>query len=237
MKDKLEIDSVILEFGRERILQDVYLNCETGKVTGILGRNGSGKTCLLNILYGVLLPTDRSVRINGISLHKNSRDPSTMRYLPQHGFIPKFLTVRKVFKDFNLDFSLFSESFPEFMKYFNLRLRTLSGGERRLIEIYTILMADSRFCLLDEPFSHIMPVHIETIKKLILDQKQQKGIMITDHLYDHILDICDDTYLIASGKTFPVRDFNDLAELGYINPEQYIGGAFNLDNNILLADL
>lgn len=82
MLHTLEVDSVILEFDSKRILQDVYLKSETGKITGLLGRNGTGKSCLMNIIYGVLIPNDKSVRLNRVSYYDNYRDPLDMRYLP-----------------------------------------------------------------------------------------------------------------------------------------------------------
>ena len=71
--------------------------------------------------------------------------------------------------------------------------------------------------MLDEPFSQVMPLHVDTIKKIIQQEKKNKGIIITDHLYEHIFDICDDIYVIANGKTYLTNDRNDLNNLGYIN--------------------
>lgn len=93
----LEVDSVILEFGTKRVLQDVYLKCETGKITGLLGRNGTGKTCLLNIIYGVLKLSDKSVRLNGVTILEGYKNTSNFRYLPQFNFIPGHLTIKRIF--------------------------------------------------------------------------------------------------------------------------------------------
>ena len=68
MKHTFEADSVQLEFGSKKILSDVYLKCETGQVTGILGRNGEGKSCLMNIIYGSLKPQNKSIRFNNVFL-------------------------------------------------------------------------------------------------------------------------------------------------------------------------
>jgi len=216
MKDTLEVDSVLLEFDSKRILTDVYLKSETGKITGLLGRNGTGKTCLMNIIYGELIPADKSVRLNKVSFISDTRNPEDIRYLPQFGFIPKYLTLKQIFKDFELDFSDFRTLFPDFEKYFLSKFKSLSGGEQRIIEIYTILASKTRFCMLDEPFSQVMPVHIEPIKNLIVREKQHKGIIVTDHLYKHIIDICDDLYVISDGKTYLTKSIEDLKTLGYI---------------------
>ena len=71
--------------------------------------------------------------------------------------------------------------------------------------------------MLDEPFSQVMPKHVNPIKSLINNEKNNKGIIITDHLYEHIIDICDDIYVIANGKTYLTKDRSDLIQLGYIN--------------------
>lgn len=217
MKNTLEIDSLILEFGMKRVLHDVYLKCETGKITGLLGRNGSGKTCLMNVIFGTLTTAGQSVRVNGKTLLKVSRQPKTMRYLPQFNFIPKSLTLKRIFTGFKLDFSTFIKKFPEFSEYHNSKLKRLSGGEQRIVEIYIILCSNTKFCLLDEPFSQVMLVHIETIKNLLVQEKSKKGILITDHLYKHIIDICDDLYVIADGKTHLTKSIEEIENLGYIN--------------------
>jgi len=215
MIDILEVDSVILEYGTKKVLQDVYLKCETGKITGLLGRNGSGKTCLMKIIYGKLSANNSSVRFNGEALLNTSRPSENIMYLPQFNFIPKFLTLKRIFKDFKLDFSEFINDFPEFSKYYKSKFIKLSGGEQRIVEIYLIIASNTKFCLLDEPFSHVMPVHIDSIKKLIVREKKNKGFLITDHLYKYITDICDNLYVINDGKTYLTNSLQDIETLGY----------------------
>ncbi|MDB5120067.1 MAG: hypothetical protein JWN56_1285 [Sphingobacteriales bacterium] len=211
----LEVDSVLLEFGSKRILKDVYLKSETGKVTGVLGRNGTGKSCLMKILFGELIPSDKSIRINGKALVTSNRSPKDLRYLPQKRFVPNSLTIKRIFNDFKLDFADLIYNFPEFGKFYKSKLINLSGGEGRIIEIYTILVSQTRFCMLDEPFSQVMPIHVDSIKKLILREKENKGIIITDHMYKHIVDVCDDLYVITNEKTYLTKSIEDIETLGY----------------------
>ncbi len=217
MTHSLQVDSIILEFDTKRVLQDIYLKSETGKVTGILGRNGSGKSCLMNIIYGELETHNKSIQLDGQSIINGFRKPDTLRYLPQFSFIPKSLKIKRIFKDFDLDFGQFTAYFPEFEKYYHTQLRNLSGGESRIIEIYSIIASKTKFCMLDEPFSQVMPVHVKAIKRVINDEKQNKGIIITDHLYDHILDISNEVYVIKNGKTYLIQNKDDLVKLGYIS--------------------
>ncbi len=215
MINKLEVDSVILEFGSQRVLNNVYLKSETGKITGLLGRNGSGKSCLMKIIFGTLVPQNKTIRINRQSLINAYRDPVDLRYLPQNRYIPDSLTIKRIFTNYQIDFADFVAYFPEFEKLYTAKLLNLSSGERRIIEIYTILLSQSKFCMLDEPFSQVMPIHVDTIKKLIVREKRNKGIIVTDHLYQHIIDLCDDLYVINDGKTYLAADIHVLAELGY----------------------
>ncbi|PKP34049.1 MAG: ABC transporter ATP-binding protein [Bacteroidetes bacterium HGW-Bacteroidetes-17] len=217
MGHTLEVDSIILEFGTKRVLQDVFLKNETGKITGILGRNGAGKTCLMNIVYGEIKTNDKSIRLDGKAFFETYRNPEILRYLPQFGFIPRNLKIKRIFKDFGLNFSQFIKYFPEFEKYYNVKLKKLSGGENRIVEIYSILASKTKFCMLDEPFSQVMPLHVDTIKSIMNKEKENKGIIITDHLYEHIIDTCDDIYVITNGKTYLTKDKSDLITLGYIN--------------------
>lgn len=216
MKQILEVDSVILDFGPKRVLQNVYLKCETGKITGLLGRNGTGKSCLMKIIFGELVPNDKSVRLNGNAIHHEKRSPEDIRYLPQGRFVPKSLTIKRIFKDFELDFEDFAGEFPGFKKLYHAGFGSLSGGEQRIVEIYMILASKTKFCMLDEPFSQVMPLHVESIKRLILREKGNKGIIITDHLYQHIVDICDQLYVINNGKTYLTKGIQDLETLGYV---------------------
>lgn len=216
MKHTLEVDSILLEFGNKRVLQNVFIQSETGKITGLLGRNGSGKTCLMNIIFGELQTYNKSIRLNGKVINNNCRNPEDFRYLPQYEFIPKGLTIRRIFKDYDLSFSRFINEFPDFEKYYNMTWRKLSGGEQRIIEIYAILASKTKFCMLDEPFSQVMPIHVETLKRIILQEKKNKGIILTDHLYKHVNQISDNLYVIFNGKTYLIKDIGDLSTLGYI---------------------
>lgn len=216
MKNILEIDSVILKFRSNIVLDSVYLKCETGKVTGLLGRNGSGKSSLMKIIYGELSTDYKLIHINKSVLHNSYRSSKDIKYLPQTKFIPGGLTVKSLFRDFGLDFSDLVMNFPEFEEYYTFKLNKLSGGERRVIEIFLILVSDTKFCMLDEPFTHVMPIYIERVKQIISREKKNKGIIITDHMYQHIIDVSDDLYVINNRKTYLTKDLRDIQKLGYV---------------------
>ncbi len=210
----LEIDSVELSFGERQILTNVYLKVETGKITALLGSNGSGKSCLMRILFDQLKPRFKSIRID--SIWQNRLNNKQVLYLPQKCCIPQYMEVKKVFNDYNVSFDSFTSSFPEFKEYANKHIHELSGGEARIIEIYATLHAESQFIMLDEPFSHIMPLHIATIKSLIVQQKVFKGILMTDHMYRNVIDIADNIYVISNQTVYATKDQEDLVKYGYI---------------------
>lgn len=217
MKNILEVDGIMLEFGTRRVLQDVYVKCESGEVVGVLGRNGSGKSSLFKIITGDLIAGSQSVRINGTAYMGSKRPPKDIKYLPQYNFVPTHVTVSRLLNDFDVDGSDLIHHFPEFEKCYPSKLVDLSTGQRRIIEIFAVLVSQSKFSILDEPFSQVMPIHIETIQKLILREKENKGIILSDHLYRPILDLSDNLYVISEGKTHLTKSIADLQTLGYAN--------------------
>lgn len=215
MIHKMEADGIVLDIAAKKLLSDIYLRCETGKVTGLLGRNGSGKTSLMNVVYGNMNPNSRSVRFDGEVVTAAFLRPDLLLYLPQFNFVPKEFSLKTVFLHFDLEYSQFEMLFPEFKLKYKDTVKSLSGGQRRLLEIYLVLMADSQFAMLDEPFSLLSPIFIEVIKELIVKQKEKKGILVTDHMFRHIIDITDDLYVLANGQTKKINDIKQLEMLGY----------------------
>lgn len=215
MIHSLEADGIVLDFGTRRILSDIYFKCETGKITGILGRNGQGKSCLMNIVYGSLAPISKSIRFDKVPVSQAFKRPDLLTYLPQVNFIPGFLKLKRIFADFDLSYQDFETFFPEFKMSYHSAVSDLSGGQRRLVEVYVILKARSRFSMLDEPFSHLMPLHIEKIKALLKVEKQTKGFLITDHMFRQVTDLCDDLYILSSGGTYLANDITDIEKFGY----------------------
>lgn len=214
MNHQLEVDSIQLELNRKRILSDIYLKCETGKITGLLGKNGVGKSCLMQIIYGSLT-CEKSVRFDNVGQYEAFKRTDLLRYLPQFNFIPKTLSLNKIFNDFNLNYSDFTKTFIEFIGRQKEKINKLSGGERRLIELYVIVKSSSQFVMLDEPFTHLNPLQIDKVKQLLIEEKQNKGLLITDHIFNHILDIADNLYILANGKTHLIKHVEEIEALGY----------------------
>lgn len=213
----IEIDNVELYFKEKRILYGVYLKAETGKITGLLGSNGSGKSCLLNIIFGNLKPKYKLIRIDGKAILKPLYQTKLVAYLPQHHFIPDRIKTKTVFKLFGVSWKHFIADFDSFLIFKNTNFNKLSGGERRVIEIYIILKSDIKIILLDEPFSHLDPLHTDKVKALISEEKQHKIVIITDHMYRHIIDVSDDIYLIKNGHTKLINNLTELEDYKYLS--------------------
>ena len=212
----LEIDNVELSFKNKAILNAVYFKAEKGKITGILGSNGSGKSSLLRILFGELKPTNKLIRIDSKPILKPLYAVSNISSLPQFSFVPSSFSLRKIFRIYNLDLESFCTLFSSFEKLVNFRFSKFSGGERRLIETYITIKSNVDIVLLDEPFSHLSPIYNEVLKKVILAEKENKIIVLTDHLYKNILELSDDVYLLKDGWSKKISSPEELIHYNYI---------------------
>ena len=212
----LEIDNVELRFKSKSILNSIYLKAEIGEVTGILGSNGSGKSNLLRISFGEVKPSHRLIRIDNKPILKPLYKTNFIKSLPQFSIFPKGLTLEKCFYYYDASMEVFFELFPDFQKMRHQKISLFSGGERRLIEIYLTLNSDSKIILLDEPFSHLAPIYVSSILKLVNKIKKEKIIIITDHLYEYILDISDKLYFLKDGWMKEIQSKDDLIFNQYI---------------------
>ena len=163
------------------------------------------------------LSCEKFVRINGQVQNSSYSNPGLIRYLPQFNFIPSDEKVKNVFEDFSIDFQYFEQCFPEYANIHSSTIRSLSGGAKRLIETFILIKAKTEFVLLDEPFSHISPLQVEKLKELILDERPFKGFLITDQVYQHVVEISTTLYLLSNQKTRLINSISDLQTFGYTN--------------------
>lgn len=217
MPNILEADSIRKAFRDKQVLTDICLKCQTGDIIGLLGRNGSGKSTLLKILFGSLYTDYKHISINNEILDQPFKRKGVVSFLYQDNFLPKSLTVKKAIQlfDNHPDDSEFCED-QVLSKVYNSRIRHLSGGEIRYLEIKLILGLDSRFAFLDEPFNGISPIHIELIKDLIRKKSINKGIILTDHDYRNVLDVANIYMILFDGGIRILKSKEDFICWGYL---------------------
>ena len=173
----LILDGVFYRVPSLDILQGAHLKAHAGAITGLFGRNGSGKTTLLKVAAGQIQPNSGLTIIDGTRLHKQSKWKrfSKVACLPQESMPPPDVTVR-----------------------------TLSGGERRLLEVAIVLGLERDYALLDAPFTGVEPLLIDAIGGRIEEAAAQgTGVLLTDHCHQHVMPLADDAHVLWQKQCVP----------------------------------
>lgn len=217
---RLMVDSVFYAYQDDLLLQGACIQINTNECVGLLGRNGSGKTTLLKIIFGALNTEDKCIQVDNLTYLKPLyQSKNLISYLPQFHFIPRHLRVKDCFALYDIDFDKIVEVVPEVKFFYQHKIKQLSGGWARMIEVLIVLYSPSLFSILDEPFSHLSPIHVELICELIQSQKSKKGILLTDHIYKQVLCISDKILVLSNKQIYPIINQNDLENYGYSPPQ------------------
>ena len=212
-------------FRKRRVVRDVSLEVKTGEVVGLLGPNGAGKTTVFYMMVG-LIPSEKGrifldeQDITVLPMYQRAR--LGMGYLPQEPSVFRKLTVEQNLLAIleTLDLSPGERSFrlQSLLNELNIshlaksKAYTLSGGERRRVEITRALVTSPKFLLLDEPFAGIDPIAIIDIQKIISQLKENGiGVLITDHNVQETLEITDRSYIINEGEIIETGTSRDIA--------------------------
>ncbi len=217
MSSLLEIDSVIKSYDRIQVLTDIYFKCETGEIIGLIGRNGTGKSTLLKILFGTLSAERKFIRIDNRVVLNPYLAKNKICYLPQDDFIPRHLKVVKavtLFLEKEKVDAFFDDTILQPLK--ESKIGYLAGGELRYLEIKLLINTECKFIMLDEPFNGVSPIIIDHIKQLLLDKSKTKGIILTDHDYNNVVDIATRLCLIFDGGIKHIQDKIELVKWGYL---------------------
>lgn len=215
---KLHADSITQSFGTRKILQDVFISCETGRISGILGPSGGGKSTLLQIIFGTVKGDTQFIRYNDIVLKTLSDRKNRIAYLPQRtSFLPKSIKIRNLIPLFCDEENREKLYHLDLIKPFlDEKTRHLSGGEKRIVETLMILYSDADFILLDEPFSGVSPKLCDEMESIIKGQAAGKGIIISDHNYEPVFRMADDVYLLSRTYLRKINDFEELRRFNYL---------------------
>ena len=232
---------LVKTYGQRNVVAGVDVNVKAGEIVGLLGPNGAGKTTTFYMIVGLVPATHGKVLIDGndaTSLRMHERARLGVGYLPQEPSIFRKLSVAEnilaIVETIDLPRRDRAARVQHHLEELNLthvakqKAYTLSGGERRRLEISRALVTSPKFLLLDEPFAGVDPISVADVQKIILALKQRGiGILITDHNVRETLRIVDRAYIIRQGKvlTEGTGDF-------LINDPQarefYLGQDFNM---------
>ena len=224
------------------VVRGVNVEIASGEVIGLLGANGAGKTTTFSMVVGLTAPDSGRVLLDGIDV---TDDPMYIRarkgigYLPQEASIFRGLTVEQnimaILETLDLDGPARRTRLRELLAELDLtRLAkspayTLSGGERRRVEITRALVISPKFMLLDEPFAGIDPIAVTDIQKIIFHLKSRGiGVLITDHNVRETLRITDRAYIVHDGVIFKSGTPQSLADDEDVK-RIYLGADFRLD--------
>ena len=209
----LKAASVTKSYGGRRVVDGINLEVKGGEVVGLLGPNGAGKTTTFHMMVGLVRPDDGRVLMNDddlthLPMHQRAR--AGIAYLPQESSVFRGLSVadnlRAILQTLDFDGAEQEERADALMNMLGVahlathKAITLSGGERRRVEIARALVLSPFFLLLDEPFTGIDPIAVAEIQKIIRRLIGTGiGILITDHNVRETLGICDRAYIINEG--------------------------------------
>ena len=232
---------LLKHFGRRRVVDAVSFDIQRGEVVGLLGPNGAGKTTSFYMMVG-LVPSDggriflEGEEITDLPMYKRCR--MGIGYLPQESSVFRKLTVEEnllaILETLDLPHTERIDRLRELLEELDLtplarhKAFTLSGGERRRLEITRALITSPRYLLLDEPFTGIDPIAIGDIQEIVARLRERGiGILITDHNVRETLAITDRAYILYDGKILVSGTAMELAQ----NPtarEIYLGEKFSL---------
>ena len=212
----LEVRNLDKAYRGRRVVNDVSLTISSGEVVGLLGPNGAGKTTTFYMIVGLTTPDSGSVHLDGeeiTSLPMYLRARRGISYLPQEPSVFRKLSVEDnlyaVAETLDLAPGMADQSVSELLEEFGITdLRkslayTLSGGERRRLEIARSMMIKPKFILLDEPLAGIDPLAVLEIQRIVAQLKSKNiGVLITDHNVRETLKITDRAYIINEGTIF-----------------------------------
>lgn len=211
---RLSINKISKRFKQRKVVREVSFHIESCEIVGLLGPNGAGKTTSFYMVVGILTPDDGDIELDGKSIGQmrmHERARIGLSYLPQEPSIFRRLTVTEniqvALEAQDLSASERAEKLESLLEEFHIQhVRenygySLSGGERRRVEIARALAGNPKFLLLDEPFAGIDPIAVGDIQGIIRHLKDQGiGILITDHNVRETLGICDRAHILKEGK-------------------------------------
>jgi lipopolysaccharide export system ATP-binding protein len=237
----LSAEDLVKTYEKKRVVDSVSLRVESGTVVGLLGPNGAGKTTTFYMIIGLIRPDGGRVLLDDEDITSHPmyiRARKGIGYLPQEASIFRKLTVQDnvlaILETLPLSRTERHSRLEELLEELNIghlaqqRAYTLSGGERRRVEITRALVTTPSFMLLDEPFAGIDPIAVSDIQKVIGQLKERGiGVVISDHNVRETLGVCDQAYIINEGVLIESGPPEVIASSS-VAREVYLGEGFRL---------
>ena len=237
----LETREIVKRYKNRTVVDGINLRVETGTVVGLLGPNGAGKTTTFYAIAGFVRPDAGVILLDGediTGLPIHQRAVKGLSYLPQEPSVFKKLTVeeniRIVLEPFSLGKQEINNRVGQLMEDLKIshlagnRAHSLSGGERRRVEIMRALATNPHFILLDEPFAGIDPLSVADLQQIIGNLKNRGlGVLISDHNVRETLSVCDQAYIVSQGKILIHRGAEEIVGSAEAR-RMYLGENFTL---------
>lgn len=218
MENSVEVDSLIKTYAGNAILSDVSLKLKTGDVVGLFGRNGSGKSTLLHILFGILKADQVFIQYNNRVILNRNRFNKVFSLSPQFVYLPENIHVAKLLKlCVTKQYLPFILNLDQIREIESVKVKNLSYGLKKFLQVLSVLYNETPFCLLDEPFNGLSPIVSNSLKKCILEVSKFKGILICDHNHEELLEITTKNYLLKDGSLYCISTYSDLVKHGYLS--------------------
>ncbi len=241
MNSVLRATDLVKRFGRRTVVNSVSFNIRSGEIIGLLGPNGAGKTTSFYMIIGLIKNDGGQILLDDVDISKMpmyKRARVGISYLPQEASVFRKLTVEEnilvVLENMPLNYRERKDKAFSLMEQLGIahlsgsKAFTLSGGERRRVEIARALATSPKFILLDEPFSGIDPLAVVDIQGIIKELKKLGiGVIITDHNVRETLGICDRGYILSEG-VIRVEGTPDEIVNNKVAKQAYLGEGFKL---------
>lgn len=209
----LEADSIYYSIDGREILKGAYLTCRQGEIVGLLGRNGCGKSTMLEIIFGTRMGAQSFVRIGGKVYTGKAFRSGKLRMQPQFDYIPNGMRISAI---------LWMEGYRKkdiqdelILEIYDCKIGELSGGLLKYFLIFIFLQSPVPFIILDEPFAGLSPVAVEHVLGLLKEAKKSKGIIISDHNYEAVDKITDKLMFMQDGQTHEIAGLKDIKGMYY----------------------
>lgn len=205
----LELKNVTKEFGTKKAVNNLNFKLQNGKILGLVGRNGAGKSTTFRMILQIIEPTKGEITYDGEKITQEVLDK--FGYLPEEGSLIPSYTVLELCEYYGalklMDSREIREKLITWLEKFNIeeylnkKVKDLSKGNRQKIQFIVSNLHNPEFLILDEPFSGLDPISVEELKRCILELKKEgKTIIFSSHRMDHVEELCDDLIILNEGK-------------------------------------